>query len=36
MAVAGRRMKTGERCDHPAGTVPEALRALGAEGLAGR
>jgi hypothetical protein len=36
MAVAERRMKTGERCDHPPGTVPEALRAPGAEGLAER
>ncbi len=36
MAVAERRMKTGERYDHPSGTAPEALRAPGAEGLAGR
>jgi hypothetical protein len=36
MAVAERRMKAGEQCGHPAGTAPEALRAFGAEGLAGR
>jgi hypothetical protein len=36
MAVAERRMKTGERCGHPAGRAPEVSRASATEGLAGR